>query len=107
MNPEFIYFSVLRYELQEDQSLLGEDEFAYEPDWLKNQIKSCLEFWMGEREANYPSTDERWKCRFCKFAPQCPVNSSQDVSSNQITEEHTVSPSQITEEHTLSSDVPS
>ncbi|KAL0460235.1 UNVERIFIED_CONTAM: Exonuclease V, chloroplastic [Sesamum latifolium] len=45
---------LLRYELQEDQSLLGEDEFAYEPKWVKDQVKSSLEFWLGEREASYP-----------------------------------------------------
>ncbi|KAG8387721.1 hypothetical protein BUALT_Bualt02G0050900 [Buddleja alternifolia] len=65
---------LLRYELQGDQSLLGEDEFSYEPDLVKGQIKSCLEFWHGERDASYPPIDERWKCRFCNFASACPVN---------------------------------
>lgn len=64
-----------RYELQEDQSLLGEDEFAYDSDWVKDQIKSCLDFWMGNREASYPSMDERWKCNFCKFTSVCPARS--------------------------------
>ncbi|KAK6163270.1 hypothetical protein DH2020_000134 [Rehmannia glutinosa] len=71
---------LLRYELQEDNSLLGEDEFAYEPDWVKDQIKSCLEFWLGKRKATYPPTDERWKCRFCKFASVCPVNPNPNSS---------------------------
>lgn len=62
-----------RYELQKDQSLLGEDEFTYDPDWVKDQIKSCLDFWMGNREASYPSLEERWKCNFCKFASVCPA----------------------------------
>ncbi|KAL3850760.1 hypothetical protein ACJIZ3_012642 [Penstemon smallii] len=64
---------LLRYELQKDESLLGEDEFGYDHDWLKGQIKSCLEFWVGEREASYPPMDERWKCRFCNFASLCPA----------------------------------
>ncbi|KAI3461458.1 hypothetical protein Pfo_018121 [Paulownia fortunei] len=60
---------------EEDQSLLGEEQFAYDPDWLKGQIKSCLEFWLGEREARYTPREERWKCRLCKFASICPANS--------------------------------
>ncbi|KAK7341790.1 hypothetical protein VNO80_24729 [Phaseolus coccineus] len=39
---------LLRYECQKVHSLFGEDKFAYDHDWLKNQICSCLEFWLGE-----------------------------------------------------------
>ncbi|KAL0436470.1 UNVERIFIED_CONTAM: Exonuclease V, chloroplastic [Sesamum radiatum] len=83
---------LLRYELQEDQSLLGEDEFAYEPKWVKDQVKSSLEFWLGEREASYPPMDERWKCRSCKFAPTCPANSNPDGSSSKTKNEDILSP---------------
>ncbi|CAA3007516.1 exonuclease V, chloroplastic [Olea europaea subsp. europaea] len=71
----------LRYELQADQSLIGEDEFAYDCEWVKGQIKSSLEFWVGERKASYTPTEERWKCRFCKFANVCPGNSNPNASS--------------------------
>uniref|UniRef100_A0A7N2QXU9 Uncharacterized protein n=1 Tax=Quercus lobata TaxID=97700 RepID=A0A7N2QXU9_QUELO len=54
---------LLRYEYQKDNSVLGEDRFAYDSDWLKSQIMSCLEFWLGEREANCTPKEERWKCR--------------------------------------------
>lgn len=64
---------LLRYEYQKDHSLLGEDRFAYDPDWLKNQIRSCLEFWLGEREAACTPEEERWKCRYCQFATACPA----------------------------------
>ncbi|OIW08584.1 hypothetical protein TanjilG_03260 [Lupinus angustifolius] len=64
---------LLRYEYQKDHSLLGEDKFAYDSVWLKNQICCCLEFWHGEREASYASEDERWKCGFCQFANVCPL----------------------------------
>ncbi|CAN4119043.1 unnamed protein product [Withania somnifera] len=67
---------LLRYELQEDQSLLGEDQFEYDLDWVKGQIKSSLEVWRGEREATYTPEDERWKCRSCKFASECPAGNS-------------------------------
>ncbi|XP_016547721.1 exonuclease V, chloroplastic isoform X3 [Capsicum annuum] len=67
---------LLRYELQEDQSFLGEDQFDYDLDWVKGQIKSSLEVWRGEREANYTPEDERWKCRSCKFASECPASNS-------------------------------
>ncbi|KAL0390141.1 UNVERIFIED_CONTAM: Exonuclease V, chloroplastic [Sesamum calycinum] len=83
---------LLRYELQEDQSLLGEDEFAYEPKWVKDQVKSCLEFWLGEREASYPPMDERWKCRSCKFASTCAANSNPDGSSSKTKNEDILSP---------------
>ncbi|KAK9124335.1 hypothetical protein Sjap_013937 [Stephania japonica] len=69
---------LLRYEYQGDNSLLGEDQFTYDPEWVANQMKSSLEFWLGEREANYVHDDERWKCRFCKFASLCPANTTTD-----------------------------
>ncbi|KAL1361651.1 hypothetical protein HN51_009992 [Arachis hypogaea] len=62
---------LLRYEYQEDKSLLAEDKFEYDSEWLKNQIQSCLEFWHGQREASYAPEDERWKCRYCQFARDC------------------------------------
>ncbi|XP_055834998.1 exonuclease V, chloroplastic [Solanum dulcamara] len=67
---------LLRYELQKDQSLLGEDQFEYDLHWVKGQITSSLEVWRGEREASYTSEDERWKCRYCKFASECPASKS-------------------------------
>ncbi|MED6159770.1 hypothetical protein PIB30_045297 [Stylosanthes scabra] len=63
---------LLRYEYQADKSLLVEDKFEYDCEWLKDQIRSSLEFWQGQREANYAPEDERWKCRFCQFAADCP-----------------------------------
>ncbi|GFQ02087.1 exonuclease v chloroplastic [Phtheirospermum japonicum] len=71
-----------RYELQEDNSLLGEDEFGYEAEWVKDQMKSCLEFWLGKREATYAPMDERWKCRHCKFVSVCPANGSPSETQN-------------------------
>ncbi|KAF6134721.1 hypothetical protein GIB67_002122 [Kingdonia uniflora] len=67
---------ILRYEFQGDNSLIGEERFTYDFDWLTSQIKSSLEFWMGEREANYVPPEERWKCRFCKFSLICPTNAT-------------------------------
>ncbi|XVF47123.1 hypothetical protein PTKIN_Ptkin03bG0083700 [Pterospermum kingtungense] len=65
---------LLRYELQKDQSVLGEDQFAYDPYWLRKQIQASLEFWLGEREASYTPEKERWKCRHCQYASVCPGN---------------------------------
>ncbi|KAL7264692.1 hypothetical protein ACSBR1_002619 [Camellia fascicularis] len=67
---------LLRYELQEDHSFISEDQFSYDSDWLKGQIQSSLQFWQGEREARYAPEEERWKCKFCKFASVCPINAS-------------------------------
>ncbi|GAB2286868.1 hypothetical protein Dimus_021257 [Dionaea muscipula] len=69
---------LLRYELQQDNSLLGEDQFAYDIGWLKTKIQHCLEFWTGERESGYVPEEERWKCRFCQFASVCPSPSPID-----------------------------
>lgn len=69
---------LLRYEFQKDNSLLGEDQFAFDSDWLKTQLHGCLEFWLGEREACYTPEEERWKCRFCQFASICPTNNGPD-----------------------------
>ncbi|PSR95170.1 Exonuclease [Actinidia chinensis var. chinensis] len=65
---------LLRYELQEDHSLLGEDQFTYDSDWLKGKIQCSLEFWLGEREAKFAPDKERWKCGFCQYASVCPIN---------------------------------
>ncbi|KAI9077064.1 hypothetical protein K1719_040886 [Acacia pycnantha] len=64
---------LLRYESQKDHSVLGEDRFAYDFKWLKDQIQASLKFWLGEEEASYVPEDERWKCKFCQFASMCPV----------------------------------
>ncbi|KAK9940208.1 hypothetical protein M0R45_016879 [Rubus argutus] len=66
------------YELQKDHSLIGEDEFAYDSDWVKRKIQDCLEFWLGEREATYTPEEERWKCRFCQFASACPAKNAKN-----------------------------
>jgi len=70
-----VVFALLhvRYEYQKDHSLLGEDKFTYDHDWLTNQIHSCLKFWVGEQEATYTPEDERWKCGYCQFARVCPA----------------------------------
>ncbi|XP_028757042.1 exonuclease V, chloroplastic-like isoform X1 [Neltuma alba] len=72
---------LLRYESQKDHSLLGEDKFAYDPKWLKDQIQTCLKFWVGEEEARYVPEDERWKCKFCQYVSICPAytNAAQPV----------------------------
>ncbi|XP_044482623.1 exonuclease V, chloroplastic isoform X2 [Mangifera indica] len=65
---------LLRYEFQKDESLVVEEKFSYDQNWLKSQIQNCLEFWKGEREANYTPVEERWKCQFCQFARMCSGN---------------------------------
>ncbi|KDP44101.1 hypothetical protein JCGZ_05568 [Jatropha curcas] len=72
---------LLRYELQKDNSVIGEEQFAYDPDWLNSHIQCCLEFWLGEREASFTPEEESWKCRFCQFASVCPKNTSPGTSS--------------------------
>ncbi|KAM0999703.1 hypothetical protein EV2_006655 [Malus domestica] len=62
---------LLRYELQRDHSLLGEDEFAYDSDWIKSQIQCRLEFLRGEREARCTPKEERWKCLSCQHSNDC------------------------------------
>ncbi|KAI8573731.1 hypothetical protein RHMOL_Rhmol01G0299000 [Rhododendron molle] len=71
---------LLRYELQEDHSLLHEFDFTYDPDWVKGQTQCTLEFWRGEREARYTADEERWKCKYCQFASVCPTNADSNHS---------------------------
>ncbi|XP_021836911.2 exonuclease V, chloroplastic isoform X2 [Spinacia oleracea] len=75
---------LLRYELQADNSLIGEDEFNYDEDWLKAQMHSCLEFWQGEREAKYVPAAEKWKCQYCKFATVCPQTDTETESQSSV-----------------------
>lgn len=77
---------LLRYEYQKDHSLIGEDQFLYDSSWVKNQLKCCLEFWRGEREASYAPEEERWKCKFCKYTEICPTNIKPEEDTQQTTE---------------------
>ncbi|KAL8089813.1 hypothetical protein AgCh_039327 [Apium graveolens] len=72
---------LLRYESQRDHSLIGEDQFEFDSDWVSSQIKGSLEFWQGERDATYISDDERWKCNYCQHASKCPINTKPDVDT--------------------------
>uniref|UniRef100_A0A0E0KXZ6 Exonuclease V, chloroplastic n=1 Tax=Oryza punctata TaxID=4537 RepID=A0A0E0KXZ6_ORYPU len=65
---------LLRYELQADHSLLEEYQFSYDARWFKDQIQEVLSFWQGAREPKFVTEEERWKCSFCKFANNCPIN---------------------------------
>ncbi|XP_048325081.2 exonuclease V, chloroplastic isoform X2 [Ziziphus jujuba] len=80
---------LLRYEFQKDESVLGEDRFPHDPIWLKKQIQVCLEFWLGEREASYTPEEERWKCRFCRYASVCPTNANLDSRTSSPTNSDT------------------
>ncbi|KAJ4845150.1 hypothetical protein Tsubulata_040322 [Turnera subulata] len=84
---------LLRYEFQKDNSIIGEDQFMYDPDWLESQIQGSFQFWRGEREAYYAAEEERWKCRYCQFASVCPINANSETSSNKAeTSEDIVGP---------------
>lgn len=89
----FIWSVWDRYEYQKDNSVLGEDRFAYDSDWLKSQIMSCLEFWLGEREANCTPKEERWKCWFCQYSSICPTNTNPDSTQGLITDNLNSTPS--------------
>ncbi|KAG0554262.1 hypothetical protein KC19_12G077600 [Ceratodon purpureus] len=71
--PESHSLLLLRYEWQADRSLLGQDEFDIEREWLDLRIGWHLEFWHGLREPAYVPEDETWKCRYCAFAELCPL----------------------------------
>ncbi|KAG0585270.1 hypothetical protein KC19_3G272100 [Ceratodon purpureus] len=71
--PESHSLLLLRYEWQADRSLLGQDEFDIEREWLDLRIAWHLEFWHGLREPAYVPEDETWKCRYCAFAELCPL----------------------------------
>jgi len=62
---------VLRYESQRDHSVLDEEKIAYDEGWVKSEIRSCLELWLGQREASYVAEDEQWKCGYCDFVSEC------------------------------------
>lgn len=67
---------LLRYELQEDQSLIGEDQFEYNEEWISRKLASSLEFWHSERDPSYPPLEERWKCNSCNFFSRCRPNAN-------------------------------
>ncbi|KAG8067015.1 hypothetical protein GUJ93_ZPchr0005g15963 [Zizania palustris] len=44
---------LLRYEFQEDHSLIEEYQFSYDATWFKDQTRELLSFWRGEREPKF------------------------------------------------------
>ncbi|CAH8362353.1 unnamed protein product [Eruca vesicaria subsp. sativa] len=67
---------LLRYEFQQDRSIIAEIRFPHDPEWVMSKYKEVIEFWRSEREAEYTPEEERWKCRYCQFAKSCPGNPS-------------------------------
>jgi exonuclease V len=72
---ESLIFLIYRYELQADNSLLGEYIFSYDASWFQGKMKECLDFWIGNKEPKYVAEDETWKCQYCKFTSVCPLTS--------------------------------
>ncbi|WVZ24112.1 hypothetical protein V8G54_002656 [Vigna mungo] len=75
---------VLRYESQRDHSVLVEEKIAYDEDWVKSEIGSCLELWLGQREASYVAEDEQWKCGYCDFVSECQGYTDTNSESTQF-----------------------
>lgn len=93
-----------RYEWQANRTLLGQDEFDIEREWLDLRIGWHLEFWHGFREPAYVPEDETWKCRYCAFAELCPAVQALSLGSNEPKKEDEVgAPSQKQQEHTVAS----
>ncbi|KAL9317216.1 hypothetical protein ACSQ67_013733 [Phaseolus vulgaris] len=74
---------VLRYEFQRDHSVLEEEKVAYDEGWVKSEIESCLELWLGQREASYVAEDEQWKCGHCKFISECEIYTDNNSESTE------------------------
>ncbi|XP_021889759.1 exonuclease V, chloroplastic [Carica papaya] len=81
---------LLRYELQKDHSILAEVPFEHDSNWVESQLHGCLEFWTGEREANFTPEEERWKCRYCQFASECPGNPDSDIARSSSTSANSI-----------------
>lgn len=75
---------VLRYESQRDHSVLVEEKITYDEGWVKSEIGSCLELWLGQREARYVAEDEQWKCGYCDFVSECQGYTDIDSESTQF-----------------------
>ena len=75
--PKVEMLMSVRYEWQQDHSLLGVDQFPYQEHWLQQKIKASLPFWRGQRDAQGLQSNEGWKCRYCQFAEQCELSPNQ------------------------------
>eukprot|EP00899_Mesostigma_viride_P012233 jgi/Mesvir1/2100/Mv16632-RA.1 len=64
---------LIRYEFQEDASLLGEDLFPYDRAWLNQRVDWHLNFWRGRRHPTVVTLQECWKCHHCDFNEVCRV----------------------------------
>lgn len=64
---------LVRYEWQQDHSLLGEDLFGHEPAWALERIRCHLAYWRGLREADPVPEGDTWKCLHCAFSALCSV----------------------------------
>lgn len=63
---------LIRYELQADRSLLGQEEFSFDKIWMENRLRWHLQYWLGKRAADFVPEDESWKCQCCSFSAVCP-----------------------------------
>lgn len=61
----------IRYEWQQDHSLIGVDTFPYREDRVIQRSAFYLQYWRGEREPVGVPPREGWKCRYCEFQNQC------------------------------------
>ncbi|KAL2324192.1 hypothetical protein Fmac_023250 [Flemingia macrophylla] len=77
---------VLRYESQRDHSVVDEEKVAYDDCWVKSEIHSCLELWLGQRDASYVAEDEQWKCSYCDFVSECQASTDTDIDTDVDTE---------------------
>ncbi|GBG68378.1 hypothetical protein CBR_g2921 [Chara braunii] len=64
---------LVRYEWQKDKSLIGEELFDFDRNWIQSQVARLLQYWKGARKANPVVREEAWKCNYCPFAKVCHV----------------------------------
>ncbi|KAI0161946.1 exonuclease V [Hypoxylon sp. FL1284] len=61
----------VQYRHRDDGRILGSNTFPNDPGALDGYLKSNLQWWRGERDADGVSIEETYKCRPCEFAEGC------------------------------------
>lgn len=61
----------LEYQYQKDKSTLGIIDVEYDEKWLRENILSFSQLWLGKRRARGVDIEDAWKCAQCDYAPVC------------------------------------
>ena len=62
---------LVQYEYQVTGEVIGVESVDYDEQWMKEMLKSSVDFWNGRRPAKGVDIEDSWKCESCQFRDVC------------------------------------